>query len=68
MITDEETGDTVYAVVANTYPVTNNAVFTIDFPPTMTNLPVGYVSQVIRNNELHEFEFSPEGSGCRHWV
>ncbi|KAF2818251.1 hypothetical protein CC86DRAFT_169300 [Ophiobolus disseminans] len=68
MTIDEATSDTVFMVVANTYANTNNCVFAVDFPPTSNNLPVGYVSQVIRNNNLHKFEYSPEGSGCRHWI
>ncbi|OCL07412.1 hypothetical protein AOQ84DRAFT_59373 [Glonium stellatum] len=68
MTVDAETGDTVYAIVANAYAITNNCVLTVDFPPTSSNLPVGYISQVIRHNNLHRFEYSSEGSGCRHWI
>jgi hypothetical protein len=68
MTVDAETGDTVYAVIANPYAITNNSVLTVDFPPIMPNLPVGYISQVIRNNNLHTFEYSSEGSGRRHWM
>ncbi|KAL6705401.1 hypothetical protein ACN47E_007050 [Coniothyrium glycines] len=61
-------GDTIYAVIANAYAITNNSVLTINFSPISPNLPVGCISQVIRNNNLHNFEYSSEGSGGRHWV
>jgi hypothetical protein len=67
MIVDDQTGDTVYAVIANAYAITSNSVFAVDFTPA-PSLPVGYISQVIRNSKLHKFEYSSEGSGCRHWV
>ncbi|KAF2790768.1 hypothetical protein K505DRAFT_75768 [Melanomma pulvis-pyrius CBS 109.77] len=68
MTVDGETGDTVYAVIANSYAISNNCVLTVDFVPTSSQIPVGYISQVIRNNKLHKFEYSSEGSGCRHWI
>jgi len=68
MTVDAQTNKTVYAVVATPYAVTNSCVFAIDFPPTWNNLPVGYISQIIRHNKLHWFEYSSEGSGCRHWM
>ncbi|KAF2448819.1 hypothetical protein P171DRAFT_518271 [Karstenula rhodostoma CBS 690.94] len=68
MIVEEDTGDTVYAVIGHAYAITSNCIFTLDFSPTSNNIPLGYISQVIRNSKLHEFEFSSEGSGCRHWI
>lgn len=44
MTVDAETGDTIYAVIANAYAITNNCVFTVDFPLTSSNLLVGYIS------------------------
>ncbi|KAF1852123.1 uncharacterized protein K460DRAFT_362889 [Cucurbitaria berberidis CBS 394.84] len=68
MTIDADRGDTFYEVIANTYAITNNSVLTVDFSPISPNLPVGYVSRVIRNKNLHNFEYSSEGSGCRHWI
>lgn len=68
MIVNEDDGETMYTVTIQAYAVTTNCVFTVDFPPSSSQLPVGYVSAVIRNNNLHMFENSSEGSGCRHWM
>ncbi|TID18781.1 hypothetical protein E6O75_ATG05902 [Venturia nashicola] len=68
MTINEEDNTTLFAVAPKTYANVKNCVFAVDFTPTPNNLPVGYISQVIRNNNLHRFEFSPEGSGCRHWL
>jgi hypothetical protein len=68
MTVDAETGDTVYAVIANDYAITNNCVLAVDFVPISSQIPVEYISQIVRNNKLHEFEYSSEGSGCLHWI
>ncbi|KIV98465.1 uncharacterized protein PV09_09731 [Verruconis gallopava] len=68
MIVNADDGETMYTVTTHAYAVTTNCVFTVEFPPTSSQLPVGCVSSIIRNNNLHMFEYSSEGSGCRHWI
>ena len=58
---------TNYERTTSNWQITGRAIHHVDFNPKAYFQP-DHVHQLIRNADLHLFEYSEQGSGCRHWV